>query len=270
VGYRKSANRVVGRIAAKDLGDVDAVELLCMGDLHVGDSHCDLDMIRQSCAWLKEEPDRHAIIVGDLFNAALKDSVSDVYSEAMSVKDSRKMLIRLLEPVRDRILAVVSGNHDHRVYKAIGDDIVEIMCAEIGLPYYSGQAFLSLKVGWDRNQSRQQKRSPIVYTTYLTHGFGGGRMVGSKANNLMRLADIVDAELYVAGHTHTPMALPSVRWQMDANRGSVIEKQRMFISTGASLDRGEGYAVRFGFPALPKLWPIVRLDGREKNMTATL
>lgn len=257
-------------MSTRDLGDVDEVSILCMGDFHVGDSHCDLDMIRAGVKWLTDEPNRYGVIVGDLLNAALRDSVSDVYSESMNVKDSRKMLARILAPARDRILGVVSGNHDHRVYKSVGDDIAEILCTDAGLPYYQGQAFLSLKVGWDRNQSRQQARRPVCYAIYLTHGFGGGRMVGGKANNLVRLADIVGADLYVAGHTHTPLVIPAVRWVCDTNRSTIIEQQRLFVATGASLDRGNGYAVRFGFPALPKIWPIVTLDGREKRMTGTV
>lgn len=270
MGYRKDAKRVVGRLVTRDLGDVDSVEVLCMGDLHMGDAHCDIDMIREAVRWLTAEPNRYAIIVGDLLNAALKDSVSDVYSESMSVKEARHLLVRILAPARDRILSVVSGNHDHRVYKAIGDDIVEIICSEAGLPYHMGQAFLALRVGWELNQSRQQRRVPVSYTAYITHGFGGGRMVGGKANNLVRLADIVDADLYVSGHTHTPLVIPAVHWVCDATRGNVIEHSRLFVATGASLDRGNGYAVRFGFPALPKVWPVVTLDGQQKKMSATV
>lgn len=266
---RKSAQRVVARLSEHDLGDVDSVQLLCMGDLHVGDAQCDLDMIRAAVDWLKE-PNRYAVIAGDLLNAALRDSVSDIYAEAMNVGNARKTLEKLLAPVSDRILAVVSGNHDRRVNKAIGDDLAEVLCANLGMRYYGPEAFLTIKVGWWRHQSRNEKRSAVAYTCYLAHGYAGGRLMGGKVNALKRMAEVVSADLYVTGHTHTPIALPDVHWVCDAHHGSVTEQQRMFVTAGASLNRLGGYAAAYGYPALAKVWPVVTLDGREKRMTATL
>lgn len=266
----KANNRVVGRMVRCELGEHEDAQIMVMGDLHVGDPNCDLEMIRESVAWLMDAPNRYAVIVGDLFNAALKDSVSDVYGEAMTVKESRKMLVRLLSPAIGRILSVVSGNHDHRVRKAVGDDIAEITCIEAGIPYHDSQAFLDISLGKWQHMASNPKPQPVHYALYATHGFGGGRMVGGKANNLLRLGDIVSADIYCSGHTHTPLVIPQVRWEANLRSGNIVEASRLFVATGASLDRGNGYAVRFGFPALPKLWPIITISGRAKHMSATV
>lgn len=95
-------------------------------------------------------------------------------------------------------------------------------------------------------------------------------MVGGKANNLLRLRDIVSADWYASGHTHSPIVIPAVTWECDASRGNVVERSQMFVATGASLDRGKGYAVRFGYPALAKVWPIITFSGRRKQMSASV
>lgn len=270
MGTTKRTERIVGRMERRELGDHDEAHILVMGDLHVGDSHADLDMIREAVEWLQGAENRYAFLVGDLINAGIRDSVSDVYSEAMTVGDSIDWLVKILSPVNKKILGVVSGNHDHRVYKQVGLDVCAVIAARAELPYSMGQAFLNLRVGWWEHLSRNQRPSPVCYAAYLTHGFGGGRMVGGKANNLMRLGDIVSADLYCSGHTHSPLIIPSVHWLCDMQSGNVMEQKRLFVATGASLDRGNGYAVRFGFPALAKTWPIVTLNGRRKEMTATV
>lgn len=261
--------RIVHRLHTCDLGNVDSAQVLIMGDLHLGDSHTDEDMIRTAAKWLTAEPNRWAVIVGDLLNAGLKDSVSDVYSEAYTVDEAIDRFALLMEPVRTRILAAVSGNHDHRIYKATGMDAAKQACFKAGVPYFGGEAFLKLQVG-HYEWLDKAKRSPVVYTGYITHGFGGGRMVGGKANNLLRLRDIVSADWYASGHTHTPIVLPQVTCECDASRGNVIEREQMFVATGASLDRGDGYAVRFGFPALAKCWPVITFNGAHKHMSASV
>lgn len=269
VPYASRTARIVNRLHTCDLGNVESAQLLVMGDLHLGDAHTDEDMIRAGVKWLTAEPNRWAVIAGDILNAGLKSSVSDVYSEAYTVGDAKKAFARIVAPARERIIAVVSGNHDHRVYKETGDDAAEDACFRAGVPYFGGEAFLRLMVGHHEGKG-QAVRSPIAYTGYMTHGFGGGRMVGGKANNLLRLRDIVAADWYASGHTHTPVVLPQVTWECDANHGNVIEREQMFVATGASLDRGNGYAVRFGFPALAKCWPVITFDGRRKHMSATV
>ena len=75
--YRRA--RIVHRMLSKNLSEhEDGVDILAMGDLHAGDSHCDLQMVHEAVKWLQSSPNRYALIAGDLFNAALKDSVSDV------------------------------------------------------------------------------------------------------------------------------------------------------------------------------------------------
>lgn len=268
--YAAVQPRIVHRIESRNLSQhEDGIELLTMGDLHVGDGNADLPMIHAAVKWLLAEDNRYAVIVGDLFNAALRDSVSDPYTEQYTVQESRELLVEMLSPVAERVLGVISGNHDHRVNKAIGDDPAAVVCALAGMPYSGGEAFLNLKVGkWKHATTRAY--SPVHYATYLHHGFGGGRLVGGKANNLQRLRDIVSADLYVSGHTHTPLVIPDVTWEMDANKGNVIERKQLFIATGSSVDRGGGYAVRFGFKALAKVWPVVHLAGTHKAMTATV
>jgi len=128
---------LVARARKVDLSHHESVEIVSMGDLHTGDAHCEWTMIRSAVDWLKEAANRYAVIPGDVFNTAILNSVSlDLSEPPMPVMDARHLLARILEPVRDRILAIVPGNHDDRLIKSSGEDSVDALACELGLPYF--------------------------------------------------------------------------------------------------------------------------------------
>jgi UDP-2,3-diacylglucosamine pyrophosphatase LpxH len=252
-----------------DCGHVDEIELRAIGDLHIGDSACDYEMIFELVRWVKAKPTRYIVIAGDLFNAALRDSVSDVYSDVMTVDMAMEKFAEIFKPIADRVVAVVEGNHDRRVWKVAGVDPAKWACAKCGIPYYEAEALVCIKLGHHASQRGNTKRAPIHYLMYMTHGVGGGRLRGGKINSLARLGDIVTADLYIQGHTHTPMCFPDVVRSHDSQYRSVVYRRRMFVATGSCLDRA-GYAKAFAFPALPKEWVVMALDGTKKWIEARI
>jgi hypothetical protein len=240
-----------------DLTKHESVEIISMGDLHGGDAYCEIEMIRQAVAWVSGADNRYIIIPGDIFNTAIKGSVSlDLSELGMSTKDARHLLARILAPVRDRILAVLPGNHDDRLTRDSGEDSVDALCCELGIPYFpEGEAFLDISVGrWGHNSKA------VHFYCYVAHGVAGGRLPGAKANALLDMRRIIhNADCYLNGHGHTPLMIPEVAWYFDHN-GNVREQEQWFISCGASLRRA-GYPVKRSYPPLARVWPTLTLFG---------
>lgn len=251
-----------------DLGEIDSAEIKVVGDLHIGDAHFLPEMVHEFKAWLAAKPNRYYIIVGDLFNAATKQSVSDVYAEALSVDESMQMFCDLFSDIADRCLGVVSGNHDRRVYKEVGVDPVKWACNKIGVPYYGCEGNVVVALG-NHRPDRTDRRRAVHYSLFLTHGVGGGRGMGGKANALKRLNEIVVADIYCQGHTHTPQAFASVVREYSSNYKSIVERRQVFAMTGASVAR-EGYAKAFCFPAVDRTWVTVEISGKSKYAAATI
>lgn len=256
-------------VTKRHLGDFEFVEILNAGDLHAGDPNCDTKMVEDAVAWVLEKPYRFMNIVGDILNAAIKSSVSDVYS-SMTVDDSIDLVVRLLKPAAEagKILCVLDGNHDRRVWKEVGLDPVKYVCHRLGIEYAGMECYQVLSLG-NHNPRATDRVRPIHYAGYLTHGAGGGRTVGAKMNGVKQLEDIVNADYYVRGHVHQPAVFSSLRLVPDSQYRRIVEQEVYFISVGASLNRG-GYAVAFQYPALPKTWPVLRLSGVVKKMSATM
>lgn len=174
------------------------------------------------------------------------------------------MLKKIFEPIKDRILCVLAGNHERRIEKSTGIDTSEILAAYLGAWYAGDEAFIKLKFG-----RRETNRKPMTYTVYCTHGWGAGRTAGGKVNNLQKLGDIVVVDVYIASHTHFMTVHQDMIYIPDERNNKVAPKKRTFVSSGAFLDRG-GYAVQKGYPPAKIGSPRIRLEGSRRDVHCSI
>lgn len=112
--------------------DWKSATLYTLADLHIGDPHSLSGLIGERMEEIKQDPHGLVILNGDLLNTALRGSVSDVYGEKMSPMRQISTLAEILEPIKGKIIGVTTGNHENRVYKNDGVDIMRLVCRELG------------------------------------------------------------------------------------------------------------------------------------------
>jgi hypothetical protein len=262
----------VQRCRTVDLGEVDSADVMFAGDTHFGDSLADPRYQRFIESWVHAEPDRWLVLTGDLLNCAIVGSKSFDYS-AGPVGDAMQQARVWLSSIGDRLIAQVHGNHDNRVARSVGIDVVRESTPD-GMPYDGAEAFVTLNVGQDVHSSRNRSRRPVSYSLYVTHGVGGGRTDGAKLNNVTRLREIVVADMYVQGHQHDQLIKPKTVYEWSNDHRSIIERQQYCIVTPGGLmrtDHGlQGYACDLAYPPTSCELPVVTLDGRHRRMRARL
>lgn len=254
-----------------DLPFAESIELHAMADLHIGDSCCDYKLILDRIEYIKKTPNAYVILDGDLMDTAIASSIGDTYAANLQPMEQLKHCVKIFEPIKDKILAVLPGNHENRVYKADGLDITEIMCAQLGIPqkYSPTTALLFIRFGmYGDNHGRHTDR-PQHYMVYATHGSGGGRREGGKTNRLADLASIVDADVYIHAHTHLPLIFKNSYYRTNKTSSTVELVEKLFVNTAASLNYG-GYGDKAGFKPSSKSAPIIYLNGLKHEMTAKL
>ena len=233
--------------------------LLPVSDLHIGDPACDLEKFFRYREWIESVPNAYIMMNGDIMDSATKNSVGDVYTATMKPGDQLALAVKIFTPVKDRILAVISGNHENRIKRETGIDVCQILAQELNSYYAGDEIYLKLRFGhWRRNGK------PMVYTIYATHGWGSGRTAGSKVNNLQKLADIAIADVYIASHTHFMTAHQDIILVPDLRNGYMTPLKRTFVSSGAFVGRS-AYAVRSGYKFAKMGSPRIRLEGKEKK-----
>ena len=245
-----------------------SIELHTFADLHIGDKNCDMELIRNRINHIKETPNAYCILNGDIINNATKTSVSDCYAEELTPMEQLERFTELFEPIKDRILAVTSGNHENRTYIKEGIDITALCVKQLGLTDKFGKegVFVFLRFG-EQNSHREFR--PVRYMIYATHGSGGGRKEGAKAIRLADMASIVDADIYIHSHTHLPMIMKQAYYRTSTTNSSVECVDKLFVNTSSCLNYG-GYGQVFEFKPNSKDTPVIYLDGTKISFTAKL
>lgn len=256
--------------------DADIIEVIPISDWHIGDSNCNLCAIDEQVSYIKEHDNVFCVLNGDLCNNATKTSVSDIYSEKLTPLQQIQLVVEKLQPIKHKILAVTSGNHENRTYKKEGMNLSEIYVRELGLTdvYCSTGVLLFLSFGVSRRyKTASRKETPSTFVIYITHGSGGGKKEGSKVLALADLASIVDADIYIHAHTHLPMIMRENFFRVDVQHKSVKNVDKLFINSASTLNYG-GYSEQFSMKPCSQNYPHIYLkcveDVKYKSMYAKL
>lgn len=248
--------------------ELKGIKIDTLADLHLGDKYCDRQSVAERIKQIKEDPEMYVILNGDIINNATKTSVSDVY-EGFTPMQEVKYACDMLEPIKDRILSVAAGNHELRTYKTEGIDLTWWIARELNIPdrYARDGAVLFLSIGKDNRRAKVGRQ--VTYSIYHTHGSGGGKRPGGKANRLEDMLKVIDTDIYIHSHTHAPMIIPFSTFRAHQTTRSIRRIDKLAINTAAPLDYG-GYGQRYEYSPSSKKNPILILDGTKKEFKAII
>lgn len=238
--------------------------LIPFSDLHIGDPNFDEQKFMRYVDWVKSVEETRVILVGDIMNTATKESVSDTYSEEFNPNQQLKYAVKLLEPIREKIIGVTSGNHERRIMKSTSIDTSELLAQQLGCYYRKDGLLLKIRLGKQKANGKK-----VAYITYATHGFGGGKKPGGKINNLKSLAEILLADIYIMGHVHFMTTFQDIFFLPDPRNNTVQEMKRTFVSSSSFVKWG-GYSEQFGFSPSKLGTPRLRLAGDRKDVHVSI
>lgn len=244
---------------------IDKVKIIPISDVHIGDKLANLKKLKEVLTKIKEEENTYTILNGDMVNVALKNSKSDVYEDCLSPMEQILELSTLLEPIKDKILVMASGNHEARTSKETNIDISRIVARELGIEdrYSSGMWYLFLQLGAYRNNR------PIQYQITGYHGNVGGRKSGGKINRLEEMSSISIADLYIMSHSHKPIITKGVIYLPEHINKNLIKKELYYLMTNSFVEYG-GYAERLGFSPSNTGITEAELSGRTKKIKLSM
>lgn len=239
-----------------------------ISDVHLGAPECMQSEWEQFCSRLLREPNSYIVLGGDLVDNATRNSIGGVYEARMRPAEAKRLMANMLEPIRDRILCAVTGNHERRSLKECDDDPTYDIMAKLDLEdlYRENLAFLKIQMG----QQNGNGSSNPTYMLVVSHGAGGGGLTGSAVNKGERFGYVLDgADVLIVGHTHKPFVTQPTKIKIDAHNNMVKLKPFKVISATSWLEYGGYAAQKLLLPSSHCLHSIT-LCGKRKEMVVSM
>jgi len=252
----------------------DAQELIIrpIGDIHLGNPGVDMQFLHSVIDEIKRTPEMYWIGVGDYVEMNGKANSHDgVFTDNLSPQEQLDLFIHLFEPIAHKCLAMITGNHDARVKKEMGIDPLLYPVTKLGLEniYQTESAIVKLKFG--KITKLGGRREPggnkqCCYDVFVSHGTSSTTVLSGKLAALEKTGDIVIADVYITGHTHSPIIYKDRRYVSNtSDTKQVGYRDRLFVNTGSFLEYN-GYALTTCLSPVAPSCPYIYLDGtREKT-----
>ena len=234
--------------------------IVLMGDEHIGSKFYDEKEHMKNLEWCFKY-DVPIILMGDELETATKTSVgAGVFEQDEIVQGQLEKAVKIYKPFADKKLLLGNhiGNHEARVFNHSGANLSKILSTLLKIPYLGVGAVHYLKIGKEN------------YTLYTTHGSSGARLAHTKIANTLKLAEMIDAEIYAQGHLHQLTHHTKNYYSVDKRKKSIIESQKHFIITGNYLTHWGSYAHVKGYEPARKGSPKLKLSGLEHQIRVSL
>ena len=240
--------------------NVDKLELILMGDMHIGSKFYDEDMHKEMIDYCIKKKTQ-VILMGDQIECATRDSVgAGVYEQNEIIDKQLEHFKFLMQPLAKAglILGMHAGNHEMRLYQSSGLDITKFMAKQLDIKYFSWGKLHYLIVG---------KQG---YRLYTTHGASGTRLAWTKIKSVLDLSNLADAEIYAMGHLHQLSHHIRNFYAPDLRNKKVVEEQKHFLLTGSYLNHWGSYAHMKSYEPMRKGSPKIKLGGLEHSIRVSI
>ena len=227
------------------------MKLIPLGDLHLGSPTCNLQKFLDTVKYIKKSKSR-VVLMGDLMECASKTSVGGGWVEQTNTPQVQlNALYKMLKPIKDQIIVLLDGNHEHRIWKTSGVKVSEVLAQRLGVPYGGYSCFIGLKV------NDQQ------YVIHAQHGSSNARVPENKIKDAIRTSEHTSADLYLYGHTHglssTVRSKKELHFQ--GKKLKLVKRKTYYVLTGGFLEYSFSYAERKNFFPVKTGVPKVKFYG---------
>ena len=249
------------------------VEIVPIGDVHIGNPLSDEAEFKKTIDYILEEPDdpkgaRICLLNGDLTESVTRHSKGNAFEMTYTPSVQVAMMIKYLEPLLEtsekypqgKILSYCAGNHDWGRYQDTGISSAESIAVKLGLEErFSVDGCFSFV-----NLKRIGDKGTTTFSIYNTHLTGGSSTIGGKANRVAKAGvnGGIIADIIVGSHVHVPMTFKEDIIIPNANKQCVNQKTITYLITNAFLRFGD-YSQRFGMKPATISVPKVLLKQGE-------
>jgi hypothetical protein len=218
-----------------DYRDRKSLDTFWISDVHLGSKHCDKHLFQQTINRILRKQMPFADL-GDLLENATRDSVgAGVYEQEEITDQQIEEAVRIYTPVKHLLKSMHPGNHEARTFDKSAVNLTRIISKMLGVPYAGVGAVHDIRVGKQR------------YSVYTHHGGSCATTKGGKLNALLAMEKIIDADVYIQGHTHDTIFQSRDQYAFNPNNRCLELKKKYFINNGSYLNYWGSYGQVKGY-----------------------
>jgi hypothetical protein len=224
----------------------DTFNLFALGDVHVGNIGFAKDKFERTIRSIRDDPRALVILMGDLADAIVptdpRFDARTIHPDFLGrIQDiavaEYEYLERTLEPIKEKVIVCLAGNHEETIRKRHYLDLTNDLCRRLQFPY--GEYCAAVALTFERGRSKKAER----FIVFAHHGAGGGASTGGRITKLEKLPESVLAQIFLMGHFHEQLfdVKPVMQFNFDkrdpdtGKKGVVEELPRIFLFTGSFL-----------------------------------
>lgn len=243
----------------------ETLDIFPIADVHLGAAEHKAKEWKAFLAAISANPNAYLILSGDLINNATRSSVSNVFEETLRPMDQKRLMTEMLEPLRDRILCAVPGNHEARSGKDADDDPIYDIMAKLDLEelYRPNLAVVKIQCGDVYSNSNLNP----TYTIATVHGAGGGIYTGATVNRAERFGNVLEgADVLITGHSHKAFLTKPGKLVINKQKNIVTQRPYFVVGLTSWMDYG-GYAMRKMLLPGSHMAQVVHLGGQRFSVS---
>ena len=258
------------------------LRLFPIGDVHMGAVACDLNDFRRLVKLVAEDNDARWLGMGDMGDLIMPSDprwsmdghdwkrlgyTGRVPSTKNLAVEHVKFIKRELEPIADKCLGLLDGNHETAFEKHYFSSPMEEVADAFKVPHLGYTALVQLNIA--------QRRHPEygwVSNIFAEHGAAGGGTIGNATNSLQRRAAEWEADVYLKGHVHQFGVTSKVALSFGGPE-KIAKRDRVFMLTGTYLrgyqigvNETTTYSERKGYPPSEIGGGVVVYDLEEQRI----
>lgn len=221
----------------------NGLNILPLGDLHVGSKHCNMEYIEEAVKTFKKtRGPKRAYLMGDLLEVADKRVGGSVFDSVQKVDEQIETVIKLLKPIRRHIVSIVHGNHERRLHDSFNLQVDRAIAETYNISLYGDQTIDRFLING----------RPVTVHSY--HGKGSSSYLYTAYSKVVRETMHINADIYLYGHLHL----------LGVYQRPVVDfqglKQKIYVLTGHFLNYDGSYADAKMMEYRPESFIILKIE----------
>lgn len=225
-------------------------------DLHIGGEGTKLKRIKMVIDFIQHTANAVCVFGGDLLDNATLNGATNAHTSKLNPNRALDLAVELFEPIKDKVLCVLAGNHDGESGGRNKDSNMapaKQFAKRLGVKYAPFNALIKINI--PLKNAKHHKKDKIAYYVFATHGSG---KTSSKAGTvdlafnkaISACASLgVSPDLILSGHFHSNVdGVKEVKVPKFNEKGEIVSEitKSIRIESTSSMQQENTYAVANG------------------------